>query len=73
MDSQKWLEAHLATDGCILLLQERTQLLVQVAGLFWQLRMPQAHARARLINKVNGLQQRCTVSLPAGTIHDSMP
>ena len=44
-----------APDGGVLLLQQRAELLVQVAGLLRQLGVPQAHAAARLVDQVDGL------------------
>ena len=52
--------AHLSAHGGVLLLEQRAQLLVQVARLLRQLRVPQAHPRARLINQVNGLRRTFT-------------
>ena len=49
------LETYLAAHSSVLLLEQRAQLLVQVAGLFRQLRMPQPHPGAGLIDQVNGL------------------
>lgn len=43
-------------DSCVLLLQQRTQLLVQLPRLLWQLSMPQPHTGPCLINEINGLK-----------------
>ena len=48
----------LAADRCVLLLGERAQLLVELAGLLRQLGVLQPDPGAGLVNQVNGLQNK---------------
>jgi hypothetical protein len=52
--------AHLPAHGGVLLLEQRAQLLVQVSGLLWQLRVPQPHARPGLVDEIDGLREMST-------------
>ena len=73
---------HLSAHGGVLLLEQRAQLLVQVARLFRQLRVPQPHARPCLINEVDRLRTSthkmsvhglCIPKRPAHFLMDATP
>lgn len=50
-------EASNTPHGGVLLLEQSAQLLVELASLLRQLRVPQAHAAARLINQIDSLRR----------------